>query len=652
MTTDRARDRSSDPPAADDDATRDLTAPSTGGGADAAGGATVDTRRPARRAKTGHMTGGAKPDALSTTADSATVAARPTGTGRESSGARSAPRIDPADRRGHWADAARRGGGPRFLDGGLLDGRYRLVKQLGEGGMGSVYLVDDLLLRQRSALKTLHLDPSSQDEDLERFRREVALTHNIHHPNVARTYDIGEAGGVHYLSMEWLEGESLMARIKRGELLDSAEARALAVPLCRGLRAAHRAGVVHRDLKPANIMMVNDERQVVLVDFGIAAHILDDDVGIVPAEDEALGEGNAWQVTSAGRGTPAYMAPEQWNQEKGDARTDVYALGVILYVALTGKAPFQAATTFELAEKHRVAPAPDVREERPEVDKGLARLIQRCMAKAPADRPQTMGAVLAALRAGQRRRAWALASLITLVSTALAAVVLHMGVFNIAKTSLIQEMQPSLRRLAELTARDLPKDDLIKMGLKPDPQSLRYRRVERVLQRFRARDDAIKSVYVMAQPGPPNKFVIVADNDYQTHDDNLDGVIQDSEQGVELGSDYDGADYPAMQRSLDTGEAQADAEFAVDAWGVSLSGYAPVTLPGESKPRMFVGVDAGNAQLSTLKARLDTVLVALAVAFVLGWAALTWPLAGGGTPWRRWVLRRLSAREPEAGVDV
>ena len=571
---------------------------------------------------------------------------------------------------------------PDFHAGGLLDGRYRLVKQIGEGGMGSVYLVDDVLLRQRSALKTLHFDPLSAEEDLERFRREVAITHNIHHPNVARTYDIGEANGVHYLSMEWLDGESLMDRLRRGELLSAAEVRQLALPLCFGLRAAHRAGIVHRDLKPANLMLVKDARKVVIVDFGIATRILTPRVApqateappTVGADSDWAGEARspagaalaapmatsaatsagdetvntAWQVTSAGRGTPAYMAPEQWNEASGDARTDVYGLGVILYVALTGKPPFRALTTHELRQKHEFEAPPDVRTENAEVDAGLATLIQWCMAKDPDDRPKRMDVVIATLLAGQRRRAWLTSVAIAAVAAAAVTMTLHVGAFTVAKRAFISEMQPALSRLARLAARDVPVADLAQIARPEDRNTAAFARVHEVLQRYRRESAEIKSVYVMRVTPKPGRYALIADDHPDDHDDNHDGVISAGERGITIGERYDGRAFPAMARTLATGVAQADDVFAVDAWGVSLSGYAPIAQPGGEKPALFLGVDAGNAQLSALKRQLDTLLVLLAVLFVLGWSALTWPLATGGTLWRRLPRLRRRRHAPDA----
>ena len=510
------------------------------------------------------------------------------------------------------------------------------MRQLGEGGMGTVYLVEDLLLRQRCALKTLSLSSASDAEELERFRREVSLTHTIHHPNVARTYDIGEENGIHYLSMEWLEGESLMAKVKRGELLSSAETRRLLIPLCDGLQAAHDAGVVHRDLKPANIMLVNDGRGCVVVDFGIAAQmtgpsVLSMDGGGVELNHGMPGPG-LWEVTSAGRGTPAYMAPEQWDGRTGDARTDVYALGVILYVALTGKAPYQAMTVDELADHHRSSEPPDVRELKPTVDRGLAELIQACLAKDPADRPQTMRQVKAMLSARSRRLSWLKRMLLSVAVVTVATTALNVGAFELAKHSVIQEMRPALFRLAQLVASTLTEDERrMMMADKIDAKSERFAGVVKKLNAVRVGEPEIKSVYVMRRTQRLGFFTVVADALPESTDEDGDGVISDDEKGVEIGSIYDGREYPEMTACLDKGAPRADTKFAQDAWGIALSGYAPVLVQSQKRPQLFLGVDATNTQLTRLRRQLDLLLLSFASIFLLLYGVASWPRRLGGT---------------------
>lgn len=534
-----------------------------------------------------------------------------------------------------------------LLAGGILDGRYRLVHKLGQGGMGAVYLVDDLLLRRRVALKTLRIAGGEGGEDLERFRKEAAITHAIHHPNVARTYDIGEEDGVHYMSMEWLDGETMMDRIRARGAFDGATTRALAIPLAHGLRAAHRAGIVHRDLKPANIMMVPDDRHVVVMDFGIAASVSETRGGLGGGPSQGDDISSPWEVTSAGRGTPAYMAPEQWDESHGDSRTDIYAFGVILYVALTGKGPFKANTTAELAMHHRETPAPDVRALAPKVDRDLALLIQRCMAKRPQDRPRDMSEVLDMLERGGRRRAWLSSVAMVAALTSVGTFGVDAAIYNVVSSAVLREMRPALSRLAMLVAHDLPRDDLAALRSAGDMREPAFTRVHRILATTKAANPEVKGLYVMRADRSPGHYRIVADAEPFDRDRDGDGEISDAERGAATGTAYDGSSYPSMQRTLDTGAPQTDAAFGQDAWGVSLSGYAPVDAI-DGKATTFVGVDIGNAQLETLQRRLKLVLGTVAVLLMLASAVLTWPAAGGESLWQRMMRRR--QRKTGAGV--
>ncbi len=492
-----------------------------------------------------------------------------------------------------------------FVSGRTLSGRYVMVEKLGEGGMGTVYLAEDLLLRRRVALKTLWTDDAYDPGDIERFRKEVSLAHAVNHANVARTYDLGEADGVQYIAMEHLKGQTLMARIKKGPPLTSQEVRDLAVPLCRGLRAAHEVGVVHRDLKPANVMLVEDERRVVIMDFGIGRSIGDADEPKATegaARDRPTG---AWDVTSAGLGTPAYMAPEQWDEQSGDQRTDIYALGVILYVALTNQAPYSADTAAALAEQHRSAPIPDVGAIAKGVPKDLALLIRDCLAKKPADRPQTMEEVLERLERPSLRRKYLGDLLIAALGTAIAAFVLASAIYTVAERALLREMRPALVRLAQLLAHDIDVNDLDQVHTPQDVKGPAFARVHDAMARWYSPD--ISDLYTMQKTAKPGHFTVAVDWRPGDFDTDGDGEISLSEKGFPPGSPYDGTMFPAMVQTSVSGKPQADENFAQDQFAVSLSAYAPVLRQGKAS-EYFVGVDMPNVQLSELKLRLVIVL--------------------------------------------
>src|SRR5512147_1136935 len=187
----------------------------------------------------------------------------------------------------------------RFLPGTLIAGRYRIIALLGKGGMGEVYRADDLSLEQQVALKFLP-ESATDEATLERFRNEVRIARRISHPNVCRVYDIGEAEGRIFLSMEYIDGEDLGSLLRRIGRVSGDKAAEIARKICAGLAAAHAQGVLHRDLKPANIML-NSQGDVLITDFGLA--------------------GVATEIADVRSGTPAYMAPEQLTGREVTARS-------------------------------------------------------------------------------------------------------------------------------------------------------------------------------------------------------------------------------------------------------------------------------------------------------------------------------------------
>lgn len=269
----------------------------------------------------------------------------------------------------------------------LYAGRYQIERPVGRGGMGTVYRAVDVMVGDVVALKVLDTEITRAPEQLEWFRREVRLARRITHPNVARTHDMGEQGGAHYISMEFIEGTTLqdVLRVREGEVrrklaLEPARAARIAVSVCDGLAAAHAAGVVHRDLKPANILIENTGR-VVLTDFGIARALQDDG-----------------SKTQGLVGTPLYMAPEQVSGLPVDVRTDIYAVGLMLFEMLTGSLPFAGDSPLAAALARISRPAPDPRTLRADLPEPLAELIVTCLAQSPDLRPANAGEVADRLR--------------------------------------------------------------------------------------------------------------------------------------------------------------------------------------------------------------------------------------------------------------
>jgi hypothetical protein len=262
-------------------------------------------------------------------------------------------------------------------------GKYQLARRIGRGAMGQVYEGTDRHLRRPVAVKLIPADP----ETLPRLLREGRAAARVTHPNVVTVYDIGRDRGTFYIVMELVPGPTAQALVARRGALPWTEATALAAAACRGLYAAHRAGLIHRDVKPANILCPPGAEPK-LADFGLARPAL-----------------VRTQLTHANTilGTPEYMSPEQCRGEQLDPRTDIYSLGVVYYFLLTGELPFRAADRAAIMFAHCTAPVPDPRTVNPAVPEGCAALVARALAKRRADRYldcRAMSEALAALLSG------------------------------------------------------------------------------------------------------------------------------------------------------------------------------------------------------------------------------------------------------------
>lgn len=266
----------------------------------------------------------------------------------------------------------------RFVPGTLLAGRYRIIGLLGRGGMGEVYRATDLTLGQSVALKFL---PAFDERMLERFHSEVRIARQVSHPNVCRVYDIGQAEGMPFLSMEYVDGEDLSSLLHRIGRLPNDKAIELTRKICAGLAAAHDKGVMHRDLKPQNIML-NKRGEVLIMDFGLAA-----------AADQLHG-------AEAKSGTPAYMAPEQLKGSEVTHKSDLYALGLVMYELFTGKKPYEAKSIGELIALQEAVQVTSMTTVAADIDPEVEKVIRRCLDPNPSSRPASALSVAAQLPGG------------------------------------------------------------------------------------------------------------------------------------------------------------------------------------------------------------------------------------------------------------
>jgi serine/threonine-protein kinase len=282
------------------------------------------------------------------------------------SGSKSAAPPPPAD------------GGRRFEPGVLLAERYKIVRRLGKGGMGEVFLADDLKLDQPVALKFLPAELETDEVGLKVLFDEIKVARKISHPNACRVFDLGEAEGVHFLSMEYIDGEDLSSLLARIGRLPLEKAIELGMQTCEGLAAIHEAGILHRDLKPANLM-IDGQGRAKITDFGLAA----------------LSESISGAAVSSG--TPAYMAPEQFAGTEVSVQSDIYALGLLLYELFTGHRVFVGSSLVELMKMHRETAPKTPSEWVDSFDPAVERIILQCLEKDPETRPASVRDVARAL---------------------------------------------------------------------------------------------------------------------------------------------------------------------------------------------------------------------------------------------------------------
>jgi serine/threonine protein kinase len=275
-----------------------------------------------------------------------------------------------------------------LTQGSVIASRYEVLSPLGKGGMGMVYKAHDRMLDETVAIKVLRAEFANTAEMLKRFKHEIKLARKVSHRNVCRIHEFGEDGGVRYISMEFVEGTDIkqLAR-EKGGFLDTEEAFDVAIQAADGLQAIHDVDIIHRDLKTANIMR-DPTGRVRLMDFGIAK---------IEGGDRSTGGGG---LTTTGQimGTPEYMSPEQCQGEKIDHRSDIYALGVVVYEIFTGTVPFRGDTPVATLFKHIQEPVPFEGAVPARIPAAAVPVLRKALAKNRADRYASSAEMAEALR--------------------------------------------------------------------------------------------------------------------------------------------------------------------------------------------------------------------------------------------------------------
>ncbi len=269
-------------------------------------------------------------------------------------------------------------------------GHYEIVARIGHGGMGDVYRGYERALDRKVAIKVLPPDLARQQDFVRRFRAEATAAAKLIHPNIIQIYFIGEDAGHHYFAMQYVEGESLADLLARRKKLTVTETLAIVEQALAGLGAAHDQGILHRDIKPGNILLDSRNRRALLADFGLVKSL------------ETSGTGHT--ATGVVMGTVDYISPEQGRGQTVDGRSDLYSLGVLLYHLLSGRLPFEADNPTALIFQHVYEKPPSLAKAAPEVPLALVSMIEKLLAKSPADRYQTAEEVLLDFRAFRARQ--------------------------------------------------------------------------------------------------------------------------------------------------------------------------------------------------------------------------------------------------------
>ncbi|HXH63259.1 MAG TPA: serine/threonine-protein kinase, partial [Gemmatimonadales bacterium] len=252
-----------------------------------------------------------------------------------------------------------------------LEGRYDIMRVLGRGGMGVVCLARDCRLDRRVAIKVLPPDKALHPAARERFLREARMAAQLSHPHIVPVHSVGEIGDLVFFVMAYIEGQTLGQRVRTGGPLSAGLAARVLRDVASALAYAHARGIVHRDVKPDNILLEEGTGRALVTDFGIAH-------GGTPAVTPGA---------STVVGTAEFMSPEQARGEPGDARSDLYSLGVTAFYVLSGRVPFEGADGYAVIAQHLADPAPALVSVAPTVPRTLAHYIDRCLAKEPAQRP-------------------------------------------------------------------------------------------------------------------------------------------------------------------------------------------------------------------------------------------------------------------------
>src|SRR6202048_1029750 len=287
------------------------------------------------------------------------------------------------------------------LTAGSSISQYKIIARLGPGGMGEVYLAQDVRLRRKVALKLLFEDVTKNEDWVRRFEQEAFAASALNHPNIITIYEIGQTGDSHFISAEFIDGQTLRERL-RERALSTVEALDVAIQVASALVAAHTAGIIHRDIKPENVMLRPDG-YVKVLDFGLAKFTEQRGYGAAPVDKEAKTEAAVNTSPGVVMGTVSYMSPEQARGRHVDARTDIFSLRGLIYEMLSGRLPFEGATPSEIIVSIIQKRQQPLARYTPDIPPELERIVGKALSKSRDNRYQSLQDMLIDLKRLKRQ---------------------------------------------------------------------------------------------------------------------------------------------------------------------------------------------------------------------------------------------------------
>jgi len=485
----------------------------------------------------------------------------------------------------------------RRLEPGVKVRKYRILRQLGRGGQGRVFLARDEELGRQVALKTIAALPLLDEATFQRFHNEGLAAARLRHPNVVQLYDVFEQDGVPFLAMEYLEGETLLSAVKGGRISRTRLLEILA-KVCEAMGYAHHEGLIHRDLKPQNVMLTKEGEPKVM-DFGLAKSVLGSDDFLVATLDGQL------------VGSPAYMSPEQASglHNKIGPATDVYALGTVMYQCLSGQLPHKADTAAGTMMRIIRDEPPPLKNMDPTIGEDLNAICMKALEKEPRARYPDAGEMAEDLKrylAGQPIKARPIGAVarwmkvvqrnkdVALVSGAalsIMAIALSLAVAVYSRQSVQRDteaLRTKLLTAASYAAMAFPPEDLAQIKGAGDQNTPAFKKTVDQLNVIRLRRDAnipsIQEAFILRPEGGSAKYVYVADADA-------------ADENRQPGCPFKALPEAPVGQVFRNGAPEA--KQMPSRWGVVFSGYAPI-MSKEGQPISVLGIETAPAAVQTV----------------------------------------------------